>query len=87
MEKYFHDEKFEFLVVKTFDIGCYGFNLKCADQSATAKKIIQDVNSFIYLKDLTDVCCMLYVVWLYVVYRKFWIVDHVCITANNCKCQ
>ncbi len=47
MEKYFHNEKFEFLVVKTFDMGCYGFNLKCADQHATAKKIIQDVNSFI----------------------------------------
>ncbi len=46
MEKYFHDEKFEFLVVKTFDMGCYGFNLKCADQHATAKKIIQDVNNF-----------------------------------------
>ncbi len=26
-------------------------------------------------------CCM-----LYVVYRKFWIIDHVGITANNCKC-
>jgi hypothetical protein len=47
MEKYFHDEKFEFLVVKTFDMGCYGFNLKCTDQCATAKKIIQYVNSFI----------------------------------------
>ncbi len=47
MDKYYHDEKFEFLVVKTFDMGCYGFNLKCADQYATAKKFIQDVNSFI----------------------------------------
>jgi hypothetical protein len=47
MEKYFQDENFEFLVVKTFDMGCYGFNLKCADQCATAKKNIQDVNSFI----------------------------------------
>ncbi len=25
-----------------------------------------------------EVCCM-----LYVVYRKFWIVDHVCIRANE----
>jgi hypothetical protein len=24
---------------------------------------------------------------LYVVYRKYGIVDHVCITANNCNCQ
>ncbi len=47
MEKYFHDKKFEFLVVKTFDMGCYGLNLKHADQRATAKKIIQDANSFI----------------------------------------
>jgi hypothetical protein len=47
MEKYFHNEKFELLVVKTFDMGCYGFNFKCTDQHATAKKIIQDVNSFI----------------------------------------
>ncbi len=47
MKKYFHDEKFEFLVVKTFDMGCYGFNSKHTDQGATAKKIIQHVNSFI----------------------------------------
>jgi hypothetical protein len=47
MEKYFHDETFEFLVVKTFNMGCYGFNLKCTDQRATAKKNIQDMNSFI----------------------------------------
>jgi hypothetical protein len=47
MEKYFHDEKFKFFVVKTFDMGCYRFNLKCTDQCATARKIIQDVNTFI----------------------------------------
>ncbi len=47
MDKYFHDEKFEFLVFETFDLGCYGFNLKCTDERATAKEIIQDVNSFI----------------------------------------
>jgi hypothetical protein len=40
MEKYFRNEKFEFLVVETFDMGCYGFNFKRADQHATAKKII-----------------------------------------------
>ncbi len=50
MKKYFYDEKFEFLVVKTFDMGCYGFNLKCADQCATAKKIIQDVNSMMTIQ-------------------------------------
>jgi hypothetical protein len=44
MEKYFHDEKFEFFDVKTFDMGYYGFNQKFADQRATAKKIIKDVN-------------------------------------------
>ncbi len=47
MEKYFHDEKFEFSVVETFDMRCYGFNLKRADQHAIDKKVIQDVNSFI----------------------------------------
>ena len=47
MDKLFHDEKFEFLVVETFDMRCYGFNLKCAVQHATAKKIIQDVNSLL----------------------------------------
>ncbi len=42
------------------------------------------INIIIYIKDLTDdVCCMM----LYVVYHKFWIVDHVCINDNNCKCQ
>jgi hypothetical protein len=47
MDKLFHNEKFEFLVVETFDMRCYGFNSKHAIQCATAKKIIQDVNSFI----------------------------------------
>jgi hypothetical protein len=32
MEKYFHNEKFEFLVVETFDMGCYGFNT-CSPKS------------------------------------------------------
>jgi hypothetical protein len=27
-EKYIDDEKFEFLVVETFELKCYGFNLK-----------------------------------------------------------
>jgi hypothetical protein len=35
------------LVVKTFDEKCYGFNLKYANECATAKKILQDVNNFI----------------------------------------
>jgi hypothetical protein len=35
------------LVVKTFDEKYYGFNLKRANERATAKKIIQDVNNFI----------------------------------------
>ncbi len=47
MEKYLKNEKFEFLVVKTFDMGCYGLNLKCTDQHATSKKIIQVVNSLL----------------------------------------
>jgi hypothetical protein len=47
MDKLFYDEKFECLVVETFDMRCYGFNLKCAVQHATAKKIIQDVNSLL----------------------------------------
>ncbi len=38
MEIFFHDEKFEFLVVETIDMRCYGFNLKQADQRATAKE-------------------------------------------------
>jgi hypothetical protein len=47
LEKYINDEEFKFLVVKTFELECYGFNFKRTDQQATAKKIIQDVNSFI----------------------------------------
>ncbi len=47
MEKYYHEENFGFLIVITFDKRCYGFNLKCADECAIAKKIIQDVNNFI----------------------------------------
>jgi hypothetical protein len=47
MDNFFHNEQFGFLVVETFDLKCYGFNLKREDQRVTAKKIIQDVNSFI----------------------------------------
>jgi hypothetical protein len=47
MKQYYHEENFVYLVVKTFDKNCYGFNLKRANKSATAKKIIQDVNNFI----------------------------------------
>jgi hypothetical protein len=47
MEQYYHEENFR-LVVETFDKKCYGFNLNCANERATAKKIIQDVNNFIY---------------------------------------
>jgi hypothetical protein len=28
LEKYIDDEKFKFLVVKSFELKCYGFNLK-----------------------------------------------------------
>jgi hypothetical protein len=35
------------LVVETFSEKCYGLNLKRANECATAKKIIQDVNNFI----------------------------------------
>ena len=38
------------------------------------------VDFVIYIKDLTDVC-------LLCVYRKYGIVEDVCITANNCNCQ
>ncbi len=47
MEQYYHEENFGYLVVKTFDKKCYGFNLKRANECAIAKKIIQDVNNFI----------------------------------------
>ncbi len=47
LEEYIDDEKFKFLVVETFELKCYGFNLKNTDQQATAKQIIQDVNTFI----------------------------------------
>ncbi len=47
MEQYYHEENFGYLVVETFDEKCYGFNLKHANESATAKKIIQYVNNFI----------------------------------------
>ena len=47
MGKYYHKEKFGFLVVKTFDERCYRFNLKHTDECATAKIIVQDVNNFI----------------------------------------
>ncbi len=44
---FFTTSNLDFLVVETFDLKCYGFDLKCEDQRVTAKKIIQDVNSFI----------------------------------------
>ena len=47
LEQYYNEENFGYLVVKTFDKKCYGFNLKHANECATAKKIIQDVNNFI----------------------------------------
>jgi hypothetical protein len=47
MEQYYHEENFGYLVVKTFNEKCYGFNLKPTNECATAKKIIQDVNYFI----------------------------------------
>jgi hypothetical protein len=47
MEQYYHEENFGYLVVKTFNKKCYGFNLKCANECAAAKNIIQDVNNFI----------------------------------------
>jgi hypothetical protein len=46
MEQFYHEENFGDLVVKTLDKKYYGFNLKCANECATAKKIIQDVNNF-----------------------------------------
>jgi hypothetical protein len=47
MEQYYHEEIFGYLVVKAFEKKCYGFNLKCTNECATAKKIVQDVNNFI----------------------------------------
>ncbi len=47
MEQYYHEENFGYLVVKTFSKKCYGLNLKCSNECATAKKIIQDVNNCI----------------------------------------
>jgi hypothetical protein len=47
MEQYYHEENFGYLVVKTFNKKCHGVNLKSANECATAKKFIQDVNIFI----------------------------------------
>ncbi len=47
MEQYHHEENFGYLVVETLDKKCYGFNLKCTNEYATAKEIIQDLNNFI----------------------------------------
>ncbi len=47
MEQYYDEQNFGYLVVKTFNKKCYGFNLKCANECATAMEIIQDVNNFI----------------------------------------
>ena len=49
LEKYIDDENFKFLVVKSFEMKCYGFNLKNIDQQAAANQIIQDVNNFILM--------------------------------------
>jgi hypothetical protein len=38
----------KFLVVESFKMKCYGFNLKNTDQRAAANQIIQDVNNFIF---------------------------------------
>ena len=48
LEKYIDNENFKFLVVKSFEMKCYGFNLKNIDQQAAANQIIQDVNNFIF---------------------------------------
>ena len=47
MDNYFYNEKFEFLVVESFENRCYGFNLNRAAQHDTGKNIIQDLNNFI----------------------------------------
>jgi hypothetical protein len=47
MNNYFYNEKFEFLVVESFENRCYGFNLNRAAKHDIAKKIIQDLNNFI----------------------------------------
>ncbi len=54
MGQYYHEENFGYLVVKTFHKKCYGFNLKPANECATAKKIIQDVNNFIVNGRITN---------------------------------
>ncbi len=48
LEKYIDDEKFKFLVVESFKMKCYEFNLKNTDQWAAANQIIQDVNNLIF---------------------------------------
>ncbi len=64
------------------DLTCIGGSyLKRFNQELTSHHNKEDTK-FIFLKDLTDVC-----VCVCGVYRKYGIVDHVCITANNCKCQ
>ncbi len=47
MDNYFYNEKFDFLVVESFENRCYGFNLNRTAQHDTGKKIIQDLNNFI----------------------------------------
>ncbi len=48
LEKYIDDEKFKFLVVESFEMKCYGFNLKNTDQRAATNQIIQDVKNSIF---------------------------------------
>jgi hypothetical protein len=43
--QFFYEENYGFLVVQAFDETCYGFNLKCQDEQASALKIIQDGNN------------------------------------------
>ncbi len=47
LKTYFYEEKYGFLVVQAFNEEWYWFNLKCADEYATAKQIIYDENNFI----------------------------------------
>jgi hypothetical protein len=44
VEQYYHEDNFGYLVVETFDNKCCGFNLKCPNECATAKKIDRNCN-------------------------------------------
>ncbi len=47
MDNYFYNEKFEFLVVESFENRCYGFNSNRVAQHDTGKKNFHDLNNFI----------------------------------------